>query len=660
MVFVSYFLFSLLLFLSLIGLLNKGLIIFGLLAGFLFFGVLFWKRIEWKKHYLYFFIFIPLFLSGILLIKGYFEGMGINSYLPWAKEIVLNGKMPDFLLNISMGLASRMPLVPIFYAGIFSVFGFADWVIAILPFLFASFTAFLIYLWLSEKAVVKNYIIFGILLLLTSPLFLEIGYHPLQEPFILFFFTAFFYYFEKYQKEINPRYFLLLFLSAVLAAVSKETGLILFLPIGWIFIKDKLYLKRPYCCLLLLALPLFLWLLRNYIIFDNPLIPQLNGIFKGRYYDLTLAVNRLASPIHLFSGGNILAKIAQTSYSLISSFFPLIVLSFYGFWKQRKVRHVLLFFLLLFTVFFLEPNVSDGFVRYLAPFLAIFAVYAILGLQDLKSRIFSSLVFFLNLWGLFSTKLFFSKSQLFAPIEKMFHGLGSLSQLIHNHNLVAALILGIFFFFLISPRKRQSRYLIFLSGCVYLVNAEVFHLGSWLNIWLPILGLIFITLIWRLIIKLKESIFFGLISGYIIILLIINGWGLAAVYSLAHGGFVFPNSKEAYEFRPEMADLIELMEGTNKNFYILADNPSYFAWYRNFKIIQPASYTFNIITNLEYKNNASPLEIYDLFKISGIKYVIESGRYDPLAGNFYNKIKIQPDLFELIFQKGGVYLWKVK
>src|SRR3989344_135193 len=661
-VFVSYFLFSLLLFLSLIGSFNKGFIAFGLSAGFLFFWSLFWKRIEWKKHYLYFFIFIPLLLAGILLIKGYFAGMGINSYLPWAREIVLQGKMPDFLSNISMGLASRMPLVPIFYAGIFSILGFAGWVIAVFPFFFASFSAFLIYLWLSEKAIAKGYVIFGILLLLTNSIFLEVGYHPLQEPFILFFFTAFFYYWEKYRKENDPLYFLLLFLSAVLAAVSKETGLILFLPIGWLFIRDKLYRKRPYCCFLLLVLPLFLWLLRNYIIFDNPLIPQLNGIFKGRYYDLTLAVNRLANPVHLFAGGNILAKIAQTSYSLIFSFFPLIALSFYGFWKKGKAQYILLFFLLLLTVLFLEPNVSDGFVRYFAPFLAIFVVYAIVGLQELKSRIFLSLVFFLNLWGLFSAELFFSQSKLFAPIEKIFHNFGSLFQFIHGHSLIAALIIGVFFFFLISPHKRQPGYLILLSGCAYLVNAEVFHLGSWLNTWLPILGIIFITLTWRLIIKLKESIFLGLISGCIIILLIVNGWGLAAAYSLAHGSFIFPNYAEAYEFRPEMADRIETIEGGNKDFYILADNPAYFAWYRNFKIIQPASYTFNIITNLEYKNSASSLEIYDLFKISKIKYVLKSGRYDfqLQSDNFYDKIKNNPDLFKLIFQKSGIYLWRVE
>ena len=663
LVFASYYLFSLLLFLSLIGSLSRGFIIFGLLAGFLIFSCFFWKRIEWKRHYLYFFIFIPLLFAGILLIKGYFEGMGMNSFLPWAREMVLQGRMADSFGANSVGVTSRAPLMPLFYAGAFSLFGFSHWIIAALPLFFASAAVLLLSVWLSEKGVSRSYIIFGALLLLANPLFLEVGMHPIQEPFLLFFFTVFFYYLEKFKSRGGYLNFLLLFLSAVLAFASKEPGIILFLPLGWLFIQSfrSRQLNRKFLFYLTLtAIPALLWLFRNYIIFDNPISPYLNGIFKGRYYDIISVVNRGFSPIHSVWNGNVFRSIAGVFSSLALSFFPLAVLSFYGFMKSKKIQHIALFFVLFSIILFAESDLSGGLIRYLLPFLGVFAVYAVIGLQELKSRIFLSIIFFANSWGLFSTELLSSKSQFFASFEGKLNVFRIASQFIYDYGLIAASVLGIFFFFLISRRRESAKYLILLSAGAYLVKAEVFHLGSWLNIWLPILGFIFITLTWGLAAKLKENFLPGLISGYIIILLIVNGWGLAVAYSLTHGSFIFPNTKEAYEFRPEMADQIELIEGASKNFYILADNPSYFAWYRNFKMAILWSHSFYALTNLEYKDELSSGEVHDLFKIGKIKYVLKSGRYDSRADSFYDKIKNNPDLFKPIFQKNGIYLWRVE
>ncbi|MDO8558866.1 MAG: glycosyltransferase family 39 protein [bacterium] len=668
-VFTSYYFFSLLLFLSLTGLLSKGFIVPGALAGFLIFSGLFWKRIEWKKHYLYFFIFIPLLLAGILLIKGYFEGMGMNGFLPWVREMVLRGKMVDSFDAASVGVTSKSPLMPLFYAGAFSLFGFSHWVIAALPLFFASATVLLLCIWLSEKSlpagrqgVPRGYIIFGALLLLANPLFLEVSMHPLQEPFLLFFFTAFFYYLEKFRRQKSGIYFLLLSLSAVLSFASKEPGVILFLPLGWLFVqnfKSRRLNRRFLFYLPLTIFPALLWLLRNYIVFDNPISPYLNGVFKGRYHDIISVVSQGFSSTSSIWSGNIFDSVVGVFNSLILSFFPLIALSFYGFFIKRKIQYIALFLLLFSIVLFVESDISGGLIRYLLPFLGVFAVYAVIGLRELKSRIFLSLIFFVNSWGLLSTELLSSKSQFFASFEEKLNVFRIASQFIYDYRLITASVLGLFFFFLISRRRESAKYLILLSAGIYLVKAEVFHLGSWLNIWLPILGFIFITLIWGLATKLKESLLLRLISGYIIVLLLFNGWGLTAAYSLTHGSFIFPNTKEAYEFRPEMADQIELIEGASKNFYILADNPSYFAWYRNFKMAILWSHSFYALTNLEYKDELSSQEVRDLFKIGKIKYVLKSGRYDPRSDSFYDKIKNNPDLFKLIFQKNGIYLWRV-
>ncbi|MFH1575339.1 MAG: hypothetical protein ABIB55_00105 [Candidatus Nealsonbacteria bacterium] len=193
----SYYLFSLFLALSLTGLFKREYIIAGLAVGVLLGLIFLRRRIEFSKSFLFFLAVIPLLLTGILLTRGAVGGDAVTYYLPWAREIVLQGGMPDFLFNTPLWFTSREPLMPLFLAGMFDFLGFKDWVVFILPFLFVGATAFLIYKWLLEKGVSKNYVILGILLLLTNPLFLDRAGIPIQEAFILFFFTAFFLLFGK-------------------------------------------------------------------------------------------------------------------------------------------------------------------------------------------------------------------------------------------------------------------------------------------------------------------------------------------------------------------------------------------------------------------------------------------------------------------------------
>lgn len=653
-VLASYYLFCLFLFLSLTGLFKKEFILLGLLGGFLFLFVV-RQKIEWKKHYLYFFIFIPLVLTGILLLRGCFGGDGILYYLPWAKEIVLQARMPDFLLNTIVWYTSREPFLPLFQAGLFSLFGYANWVIVVLPFFFAAATGLLIYLWLLEKGAKRIYAIFGVLLLLTAPVFLDKGGEIGQEPMILFFFTTFFYYLERFQKTSNPLCFLLIFLSATLAGVSKMSGFILFLPLSWFFIKN-IKLKKSYLYLFL-TFPLFIWLFRNYIVYDNPVLPLLNGFFKGRYYSLILAADQIFQTFKVTFWDNILARIAEIITSLFTSFFPLIILSFYRFWKKRKIQYILLFIILLLLNILILTDI--GYVRYLMPFLGVLIVYAVMGLEEIRSRLFLSLIFFLELWGLFFTKLFLSQSQFFSPIEGKLAGLGALSQFIYDYRLILALLFGLFFF-LFSSRREPAKYLILLTASTYLVKAESFHLGSWLNLWLPILSLVLIILVWKFAIKLKEAALQKLVIVYIVILLVFNSWGLTTAYFWVHDGFFFPNFAEAYGSQPEAAAAIEKIEGENRDFYIYAASASYFGWYHNLNIVISRSPTFHVITNLEYRNNLTSLEIHSLFERSKIKYVINNHLGNSLVDPIFDKIKNQPDLFELIFQKEGVYLWRVK
>lgn len=652
-VLASYYLFCLFLFLSLTGLFKKEFIILGLVVGFLFLLAA-RKKIEWEKHYLYFFILIPALFAGVLLIKGTFNGDGIGYWLPWAREIVLQERMPDFLFNTTSWVTSRMPFLPLFYAGIFGLFGFADWVMAVLPFFFAAATVFLMYRWLLEKGVKKTYLIFGVLLLLANPLFLHLGGEVAQETFILFFFTAFFYYLEKSQRTNSQFYFLLAFLSAVLAAVSKETGLVLLLPLGWFFVKNNQFIKKPYY--FFLTFPLLLWLFRNYLIYDNPLFPALSGIFRGQYYNLAITANQIFQSFSPPFWNNILARVVEMPVFLFLLFCPAVIMSFYGFWKERKFQYILLFFIFLLSI--LLVTASSEYIRFLMPFLAVFIVYAVIGLEAIKSRVFLSFIFFLNLWGLFFSKLSLSQSQFLSPAEAALGSLRDVSQFIYDYRLFLALALALFFFFLLSRRRETAKYLILLLISTYLVKTASFNLGSWLNIWLPILGLIFIVLIWQWLIKLKEETLRKLVISYIIVLLVFSSWGLSGAYFLAHKKFVFPNFAEAYGAQPEVAYEIEKLEGENKDFYIYAVTSAYFTWYHNLKTVVSRDYTFHVITNLEWEENLNPSEIHSLFKRSNIKYVMDN-IYRPQFKPFFDKIKNRPDLFEPIFKKEGVSLWRV-
>lgn len=639
-VLVSYYFFSLFFFLSLTGLFEITFIMAGAVLGFSIFLVVFRGRLEWKPYYLYLFIALPIIFAGIILLKGYFAGMGMNFYLPWAKEIVSLGVMPDDLV----GVYSRMPLTPLLYAGFFSLLGFSHWVIASLPFFFSSATAILIYLWLLEKGITKNYAAFGVILLLTSPVFLELAMHPLQEPFVLFFATAFFYYLEKVQKAPRPIYFIFLFLSAVLAAVSKEIGIVLFLPLGWLLFKNRKF----FLYFLVLASPLLIWLLRNYLIFDNPFSPSMNGIFGGRYDTAISISNRLIGLTHNPAGADILTRLIGVPVSYVLSFFSLIFLSFYGFFKAKKIQYISLFAILFLVIFLLESPGSGGFVRYTMPFLGLLIVYALAGLQGLKSRIFLSSLFFINLWGLFSTKLFFSPGQYISPVK-----------FFNDYGLIIALALGLYFYFFISRQTQSAKYLLLFSASFYLARAEVFHVGRWFNVWLPIFSLVLAILVWKLASKIREDRLVKLAAGYIIILLVLNGWGMALAYFSTHGGFVFPNTVEAYSPRPAIADKIESIEGGNKDFYVLATGEGYFEWYRNFKTIQLITPTFHAITNSEYRDDLSSAEISGLFKKYKIKYVMYKEGFWPELEFFFDKIKSSPDLFEPIYQEGKFYLWQV-
>ena len=264
-VILSYFLFFVLLILSLLGLFNKYWV-GGVLFFILFFILFFYRQIQFSKHHFYFFIFIPLLFISFLLFKGFVTGDATCYWLPWAKEIVLQNEMPDFLLNIHFFINGRMPFFPLLLAVIFLFLPFKEIFAIAIPLFFITTTALLLYRWAKDKGINKQYLIFIVLIFLTNPITMKYGWDLLQESLILFFFTTFFYYLEKYQQNNNIFYFCLVFFSFVLAVASKFTGLFLILPLFLMIIKNKVFRKYCWSYSVFICLPIIFWFIRNYII----------------------------------------------------------------------------------------------------------------------------------------------------------------------------------------------------------------------------------------------------------------------------------------------------------------------------------------------------------------------------------------------------------
>jgi len=652
-----YYLFSVLLILSLTGLFKNYYIVASLII-FLIFLIIFRKRIaiipikNFKRGLLLLFVVLLVFI-GCLLFNGQVSGDAVNYWLPLARSIVRHSAMPDLLLDAPSLTTSRPPLLPLFYAATFTFSGFNEIFVLWIPLVFSFLTLLLLYKWCELKKIDRKYTRFIPLLFLASPLVLSWGWELLQESLILFFFAAFFYYFERYKKEGTGLNLLLLLLGFVLAVASKEMGLFLVIPLIFLlFRKEKLKGYKKYL-FFITALPVVGWWIRNYLIFDNPIFPILNSIFKGRYAELLTFSNSYAY-VYNYSLKSIFERFSPEVLAQFLVILPLAIVALYAILKEKKIEY-----LSLIVVFFLLGQFwagTTGELRYYYPFLGIFLVYFLSGLENIGSRKILSIIFFIGLFGLFSTSVVLSKSSFIGPIEAQIQSLSVLAGFIYNYKFIVSVILTIFFYFFLS-KKENVKYLILLILCFYSVKTRSIQI-SWLNTWLPILGLIIIILGWNLLRRLgNENTYRKIVATTAVILLFINAWGLNIGYYLANNRFPYPDLK-GFTILPQAGEKIKEIEGENKDFYILTDQPRYLSWYFDYKEVDASISTFNYITKLKYKNTMNSKELRDLLRDAKIKYIIKSTTKN-YWDYFFGKIENQPELFQPTLKQNSYTLWKV-
>jgi len=654
-VLVFYYIFTCFLFLGLFGFFNRffiGLVLIILLSGLFFLR----NSISFPKKYLWFFILTPLVTAGFGFLRGFFIGDAYGLWLPAARDIVQLGSFPGILDSYFF---SRMPLFSLLIAGTFSLFdSFNEFLCIWIPFFFTSATLVVIYQWAKEKGLNKKFLFFIPVLFLTNIL-VEFfgGWNLLQESLILFFATTFFYYYEKYLSNKKKKNLVFLILSLVLVCASKISGLFLLLFIPWLFFRTK-DRKQLIFYSLLFFIPIIIWLIRNYLIFDNPFFHAFNSIFRGRYYQVVQQHGAYhILPDYLIGFWNQIWWVFS-NYFWMS--FPFILLSFYGFVKKRRYD-----FLFLITSFFIVKELflftrTDASVRYYYLFLGLFLVYALLGLQELKSKGFISLLIVFALAGLFLIPVTDSTSQFISLFENRLSFFGQIFTYLHNYWYLAAIIL-IPFIYKASRKKDIKIFLIFLYS-LFILHLRFVVNKSWLNTW----PFIFLALIFLLVFIFKRRIKYlkQIIIIIIILTVLVNSWLMASIYYWNHGGvklpvlYVWENSRLTEEFLNELID-----SEKRSDFYIItAVQPEYFLWWTDYQAVRLFNIPF-FLKFKEYQNDISNAELKIMFENNKVKYLIKNTMsYDIFADEyikFFKKVE-NSNLFSLVaMEKDKYYIWQV-
>lgn len=649
-----YYLFASFLILALLGFFNRLSVI--LVFIFLFFFLFLLRRsFSFSKKYLWFFLIVPVVTAGFGYLRGFFTGDAYALWLSIAREISMNGYIPDFYIGTPV---SREPLLSLLFAATFSFFGsFNEFLCLWVPFLFTSATLIVICQWAKNKKL-ENFFLFFIPFLFLSNILVDSsgGWNLLQESLILFFATAFFYYYDNYLADKKFKDLFFLILSFVLACASKIFGPFLLLILFYLFLKSK-NKKQILFYLVLLSLPVIIWFARNYLVFDNPIFPVLNGLFKGSYYQVVNNYQYFRNISTDFS----LDRFSY-AFSLLIFAFPFLFLTLYQFIKSRRWDYLAFFFAFVFLkeIFLFTVTISN--VRYYYSFLGLFLVYALVGLEKLKSKWLLRLFMLVALGQLLFIPITDSSSRFISFFEDKFYFLGNLFVFLHNHWYLALLILAPFIYKFC--RKNEAKLFLIFLYCLFILNLSFVVNKSWLNVW----PFIFLALILLVFFSYKEVKYFRQLMAMIIIFVIlVNSWILGSLYYLNQGRveipapFLYESSSWAKEILDKEIPLAE----RNKFYILITDQDDYFNWFTDYHALTFIYFNFFLI-NKDYRENLTAKEIADMFTKNKIKYIIKnSSGYDfSVKSNqefktIFNIIESSP-YFKLIASQDNKYkIWQV-
>jgi hypothetical protein len=605
-----------------------------------------------KKDYL-FFLLVPLLLFGFILFKGFISGDAYVFWFPWAKIIAETGWMPVFFdTSPWIFISSDQPLFLIWLAAIMKLFPGRDNLTFIIPSVFNALTFLLIYHWLKKRGIPKIYLAFAILLLFCNPLLAKYGWDILQESLILFFFTLFFYFYDLFLKEPVAENQFFLFIAASLAILTKVSGFFLVIPLFYCFVRYKWYKQKSFYLLFAIFLPPLFWLARNYWLLGNPIFPIGEQIFHGPY----------ASTVDLYTRylPHNLSRDYITPWFIFEQIliaFPVFLVALFGLVKEKRWEIIAM----LGVIFFLEANLAvaiPGSMRHVYAILGLLVFYGLVGLWKIKSRLFLTSIFFFANYLIFNIPLVKSQSQFLAPLENKLNIFYSIANLLNSNSLIIVILLSLFFYFFISKEAYQ-KILILIIFCLFLLYLSVIEI-SWLNIYgFVILYIIILLAVPFLAKRIKLFTAQSILISFILLILLVNSWGLALTYYLAHKEFIFPK-QEAFEPAFSLAQVIKEKEKEkdNKNFYILNDVPASLGWFFSYKEFSIDNLTFHYITESRYQDTFTSEELRDFLKNYNFKYIMKMSD-NAMMKNLYQKIENSPEFFLPIEKKENAFLWLV-
>ena len=519
--------------------------------------------------------------TSILLVLGFaififlyqkntfppFTPDALAGYLAWARIIVNEGTIPAFHLETNHYYMIYLP--PLLYTNIAFLFSFfneyVDSIPAAIPLLYSCFLVFLITNW-GEEYAGRGVPLLILLSLLLSPYayFLNMGSRVLQEAPLLFFATASFYLLFKYLRTKETLFLVLLSISSALMSLTKYSGLMISATLFCMLIigtREKKEIPKILLIFSLVHIPSILWAIRSLYFYNNPVYPSFGSIFKNIYL----------GPSPIISSGGYQYSFPEM-FTLFFITFPAFIFTFFYIFRNRKDIEVL-YISIFFIVFLIFLKISGArlLVRYLYPFLGIFAIYAGIEMSKLYDKI---------------------------PVE------------------------------VLKKKKNAILTIAIMICCIMpiMIPSPSIHLSD-----------------------IKSGNFKSVISD-------INISDLNPMEPHISNEYVNPLSVLEYLQTKKEKDPIILGDGNDINILV---------WYGNYTALKPGDPSFIVLNNEVNKESFNFSEnstyIYNNLKKMGVDYIY--ARPYPREGLdevLFDKINQDPEHFELVYDKNGYRLWKIK
>ena len=519
--------------------------------------------------------------TSILLVMGFaififlyqkntfppFTPDSFAAYLSWARIIVNEHSIPAFHFETNTYYTIYLP--PLLYTNIaflFSLFGeYIDSIAATIPLIYLCFFVFLITNWGEEYE--GRAIPLFILLSLSLPFpiyFLGQGSRVLQEAPLLFFATASFYLLFKYLRNKETIFLVLLSISSALMSLTKHSGFMFSVLLFCMLIigtrEKKEIIPKILLIFSLIHIPSILWAIRNLYFYNNPVYPSFGSIFKNIYLGPASMVPRWACQYSF-----------PEMFGLLFITFPAFLFTlFYLFrnWRKIEVQYVIT----CFVIFLICLDISGRrlLVRYLYPFLGIFAIYAGIEISRLYDKI---------------------------PVE------------------------------VIKKKKKAIITIAIIICCMMyiMIPAPGIHLSD------------------------------------------IKKGNYKSVMSDINLSDLDPREPHISSETVNKLSVLEYLQTKNKeekDLIILGWGIDILTWYGNCTALTPWDPLFIVLNN---KANKEPFDftknstyIYNNLKKMGVDYIYACDSSSPLDEILFDKINQDPEHFELVYNKNGYRLWKIK